>query len=145
MQAQDMLSVVPADLVRTILEQRRAVAQRLPEELERRQEENDRAFKLAKSSRKHLHDLQAAGEEGKPLVDAQHTYDEHEQFRRRASSRLQTVKNNINDSNEAIEFWERISQGEWGHLLEDAERVRSGGKSSYSQAKTRNTTRGDSA
>ena len=71
------------------------------------------------------------------LRTAQLAYDEHEQFRRRSSSRLQTIKNNIRDCQEAIEFWEGLADGDWGHLLEDAARVRAGGPSSYAEAKRR--------
>ena len=74
----------------------------LPKELERRQEENDRAFQLAKDAKEQLLSLQhiegdASGSK-ESLLKAQQTYDEHEQFRRRTASRLQTIKNNIQDS-----------------------------------------------
>ena len=69
------------------------------------------------------------------LNKAQAVYDEHESFRRRTSSRLQTLKNSIKDSEEAIEFWTSIADGGWGHLLEDANRLASGGDSSYSKSR----------
>ena len=115
------------------------MAERLPKELELRQEENDRAYQLAKASRDHLQSLQHEDSEANAtpddLLKAQQTYDEHEQFRRRTSSRLQTIKNNIRDCQEALEFWQQLADGEWGHLLEDAERVREGGPTSYAEAK----------
>ncbi len=113
----------------------------LPKELEHRQKETNRAFQLAKDAREHLLSLQNtegdAPDFEETLLKAQRTYDEHEQFRRRTSSRLQTIKNNIQDCQEAIEFWEQLSEGNWGHLLDDAARVRAGGASSYAEAKRR--------
>jgi len=143
MQARDLLGVVPANLVASILARRQKMAALLPKELERRQEENDRAFQLAKDAKEQLLSLQhiegdASGSK-ESLLKAQQTYDEHEQFRRRTASRLQTIKNNIQDCQEAIEFWERLSDGNWGHLLDDAARVRAGGASSYAEAKRRTT------
>lgn len=115
------------------------MADLLPKELELRKEENDRAYKLAKASREELQAIQLTDETAanheERLLQAQQIYDEHEQFRRRTSSRLQTIKNNIQDCQEAIDFWENLADGDWGHLLEDAERVRSGGASSYAEAK----------
>jgi vacuolar-type H+-ATPase subunit I/STV1 len=147
MQAQELLSVLPADLIKSILARRQTMAGRLPKELEQRQEENDRAFQLAKVSREELQALQntteTATSNAEELLKAQQLYDEHEQFRRRTSSRLQTIKNNIKDCQEAIEFWEGLADGNWGHLLEDAERVRGGGASSYAEAK-RHATEGSS-
>ena len=136
-----MLSVVPADLVASILSKRRNMAALLPKELALRQEETDRAFRLAKESRDRLQTLQSSEESPSDMEEnlrrAQLAYDEHEQFRRRSSSRLQTIKNNIRDCQEAIEFWEGLADGDWGHLLEDAARVRAGGSSSYAEAKRR--------
>lgn len=113
----------------------------LPKELALRQEETDRAFHLAKESRERLETLQNSVESATDMEEdlraAQLAYDEHEQFRRRSSSRLQTIKNNIRDCQEAIEFWEGLADGDWGHLLEDATRVRAGGFSSYAEAKRR--------
>lgn len=143
MQARELLSVLPADLIKSILARREKLATQLPKELELRQEENDRAFQLAKTSREELKALQADSSDSnvneEDLLKAQHTYDENEQFRRRSASRLQTIKNNISDCQEAIGFWQQIADGEWGHLLEDAERLRIGGASSYSEAKRLNS------
>lgn len=133
------MTVLPADLIKSILARRQKMADQLPKELELRKEENDRAYKLAKASREELQAIQntdeTAANHEERLLQAQQIYDEHEQFRRRTSSRLQTIKNNIQDCQEAIDFWEKLADGGWGHLLEDAERVRSGGASSYAEAK----------
>ena len=149
MQARELLSVLPADLIKSILARREKLAAQLPKELELRQEENDRAYQLAKTSREELKALQADSSESKMneenLLKAQHAYDENEQFRRRSASRLQTIKNNISDCQEAIGFWQQLADGEWGHLLEDAERVRIGGASSYSEAKRLNSEKEDRA
>ena len=59
MQARELLSVLPADLIKSILARREKLAAQLPKELELRQEENDRAFQLAKTSREELKALQA--------------------------------------------------------------------------------------
>ncbi|MBH34529.1 MAG: hypothetical protein CMB74_03660 [Euryarchaeota archaeon] len=143
MQARELLSVLPADLIKSILARREKLAAQLPKELELRQEENDRAFQLAKTSREELKALQADSSDSnvneEDLLKAQHTYDENERFRRRSASRLQTIKNNISDCQEAIGFWQQLADGEWGHLLEDAERLRIGGASSYSEAKRLNS------
>lgn len=143
MQARELLSVLPADLIKSILARREKLAAQLPKELELRQEENDRAFQLAKTSREELKALQADSSDSnvneEDLLKAQHTYDENEHFRRRSASRLQTIKNNISDCQEAIGFWQQLADGEWGHLLEDAERLRIGGASSYSEAKRLNS------
>ena len=139
MQANELLSVTPAELIQAILARRQSVASRLPDDLERRQEENNRAYALTKEAKAHMDALTEQGETTKDaqesLQKARDTYEEHEQFRRRSSSRLQTIKNNINDCQEAIEFWSALAEGEWGHLLEDAERVASGGQSSFARAK----------
>lgn len=149
MQARELLSVLPADLIKSILARREKLAAQLPKELELRQEENDRAYQLAKTSREELKALQADSSDSKMneenLLKAQHAYDENEQFRRRSASRLQTIKNNISDCQEAIGFWQQLADGEWGHLLEDAERVRIGGASSYSEAKRLNSEKEDRA
>ena len=139
MQANELLSVTPAELIQAILARRQSVASHLPDDLERRQEENNRAYALTKEAKAHMDALTEQGETTKEaqesLQKARDTYEEHEQFRRRSSSRLQTIKNNINDCQEAIEFWSALAEGEWGHLLEDAERVASGGQSSFARAK----------
>ena len=149
MQARELLSVLPADLIKSILARREKQAAQLPKELELRQKENDRAYQLAKTSREELKALQADSSDSKMneenLLKAQHAYDENEQFRRRSASRLQTIKNNISDCQEAIGFWQQLADGEWGHLLEDAERVRIGGASSYSEAKRLNSEKEDRA
>ena len=142
MQARELLSVLPADLT-SILARREKLAAQLPKELKLRQEENDRAFQLAKTSREELKALQADSSDSNgnedDLLKAQHTYDENEQFRRRSASRLQTIKNNISDCQEAIGFWQQLADGAVGHLLEDAERVRIGGASRNSEAKRLNS------
>lgn len=144
MQSEGLLSITPEAMVKAILDRRRATASKLPDALHQRTEENNRAYALAKDARDTLHALKAeenATEANKEaLKKAQSTYDEHESFRRRTSSRLQTLKNSIKDSEEAIEFWNNMANGEWGHLLEDSNRVASGGESSYAKSKHQHST-----
>ena len=96
MQANELLSVTPAELIQAILARRQSVASHLPDDLERRQEENNRAYALTKEAKAHLDALIEQGETTKEaqesLQKARDTYEEHEQFRRRSSSRLQTIK-----------------------------------------------------
>jgi hypothetical protein len=144
MQSEGLLSITPEAMVEAILDRRRATASKLPDALHQRTEENNRAYALAKEAKDTLHALKAeenATEANKEaLKKAQSTYDEHESFRRRTSSRLQTLKNSIKDSKEAIEFWDNMADGEWGHLLEDSNRVASGGESSYAKSKHQHST-----
>ena len=149
MQARELLSVLPADLIKSILARREKLAAQLPKELELRQEENDRAYQLASSARATLRQFEA---DEKPdeehlaaLEKARNEYDEHESFRRRTDSRLKKLKHAIKDSEEAIQFWSEMGEDGWGHLLEDAERVRIGGASSYSEAKRLNSEKEDRA
>lgn len=146
MQARELLAVMPADLVKSILARREKLAAQLPKELESRQKENDRAFQLAKASREELKGLQTDSSDSEvdqeDILKAQHIYDENEQFRRRSDSRLKTIKHNISNCQQAIEFWEQLADGGWGHLLEDAERVRAGGDSSYAEKKRSNAEKG---
>jgi len=139
MQSEGLLAITPEAMVKDILERRQATASKLPDALHARTEENNRAYMLAKEARDTLKALKAE-EDGteahkEALKKAQSIYDEHESFRRRTSSRLQTLKNSIKDSEEAIEFWTKMSDGEWGHLLEDSNRLASGGNSSYAKSK----------
>ena len=41
-------------------------------------------------------------------------------------------------------FWKSMQEGDFGHLLDDAERVRKGGSSSYARAKKQATKEGKS-
>ena len=139
MQSEGLLSITPEAMVKAILERRKATASKLPDALHQRTEENNRAYALAKEAREALMALEAVDDQTKAheeaLNKAQAVYDEHESFRRRTSSRLQTLKNSIKDSEEAIEFWTSIADDGWGHLLEDANRLASGGVSSYSKSR----------
>ena len=136
-----MLTVLPADLIKSILARRQKMADLLPKELELRKEENDRAYKLAKEAKESLLALENEKNNSKDYLSAIATarinFDEKEEFRRRSSSRLQNVKNKIKDCNEGIDFWKNMLEGDWGHLLEDAERVKSGGRSSFALANHR--------
>ena len=142
MQARELLSVLPADLIKSILARRQKMADQLPKELELRKEENDRAYKLAKEAKESLLALESEINNSKDhlgaIATARINFDEKEEFRRRSSSRLQNVKNKIEDCNEGIDFWKNMLEGDWGHLLEDAERVKSGGRSSFALANHRN-------
>ena len=139
MQAKDLLKVTPEALVASILKRRAAAASSLPTTLEQRTEENNRAYQLANDARTSLKQLEAEEnpDEGhhSVLEKARNVYDEHETFRRRTDSRLKKVKHAIKDSEEAIQFWSEMSEGGWGHLLEDAERLNEGGESSYAKQK----------
>ena len=141
MQAKDLLKVTPEALVASILKRRAAAASSLPTTLEQRTEENNRAYQLANDARTSLKQLEAEEnpDEGhhSVLEKARNVYDEHETFRRRTDSRLKKVKHAIKDSEEAIQFWSEMSEGGWGHLLEDAERLNEGGESSYAKQKQR--------
>ena len=136
------MTVLPADLIKSILARRQKMADLLPKELELRKEENDRAYKLAKEAKESLLALENEKNNSKDYLSAIATarinFDEKEEFRRRSSSRLQNVKNKIKDCNEGIDFWKNMLEGDWGHLLEDAERVKSGGRSSFALANHRN-------
>ena len=145
MQAEELLSVTPEDLVVAILERRKAAAASLPKILQQRTEENDRAHRLASEARaevKRLEELEQGDESQQDVLKKARTmHEEHEAFRRRTASRLQTVKNAIADGEEAIQFWSELVKGGWGHLLEDAERLASGGASSYAVEKQRKLNR----
>lgn len=139
MQSEGLLSITPEAMVEAILERRQAIASKLPDALHQRTEENNRAYTLAKDARDTLKALKAEEDETEAhkeaVKKAQSIYDEHESFRRRTSSRLQTLKNSIKDSEEAIEFWTDMAEGKWGHLLDDSNRLASGGVSSYAKSR----------
>ena len=141
MQARELLNVTPEALVSSILKRREAAAAALPSALEQRTEENDRAHQLARDARAKLNQLEALEHTDEDHIaavsKARTVYQEHETFRRRTASRLQTAKNALKDSEEALQFWSEMSQGGWGHLLEDAEHLTSGGDSSYAKLKQR--------
>lgn len=134
---------MPEALVASILKRRQAAASSLPSALEQRTEENNRAHQLASEARATLKQLEAEQssneEHQKALEKARNMYDEHETFRRRTDSRLKKVKHAIKDSEEAIQFWSEMGEGGWGHLLEDAEQLSTGGDSSYAKQKQRRT------
>lgn len=135
MQGDELLAVTPEALAKAILERRERMATHLPKALEQRIEENDRAYGLSSNARAALNTLQADASNANQddLDKAKATYDEHEAFRRRTASRLQNVKNKIADCEEALAFWKTMNEGGWGHLLEDAERLNSGGSSTYAK------------
>jgi len=135
MQGDELLAVTPEVLAKAILERRKRMAEHLPKALEQRIEENDRAYGLSSQARDNLNSLQVdASNVGQDELDkAKATYEEHEAFRRRTASRLQNIKNKIVDCEEALAFWNTMNEGGWGHLLEDAERLNSGGSSTYAK------------
>ena len=139
MQAEELLSITPEKMVKAILQRRQSMASNLPDALRQRTEENNRAYKLAKEAKEALLALESLDRNSPAhqaaLNKARNIYDEHESFRRRTTSRLQTLKNSMNDCDESIEFWTKMSDGDWGHLLEDAKRLASGGDSSYAKSK----------
>ena len=125
MQTEDLLNVTPEALVKAIVRRRQTLASSLPKELERRSEENDRAYSLAK----------AVNEKSEADEDLSDQLDENETFRRRTVSRLWSVRHALEDTEEALAFWKEMEAGGWGHLLEDAQRVEQGGASSYALRK----------
>ena len=135
MQRDELLAVTPEALAKAILERRKRLAKHLPRALEQRIEENDRAYGLSSKARADFNALQAdaSNVDQDELDKAKAQYDEHEAFRRRTASRLQNIKNKIVDCEEAIAFWNTMNEGGWGHLLEDAERINSGGSSTYAK------------
>lgn len=135
MQGDELLAVTPEALAKAILERRKRMAEQLPKALEQRIEENDRAYSLSSQARADLNSLQADASkvDQDELDKANAAYEEHEAFRRRTASRLQNVKNKIVDCEEALAFWNTMNEGGWGHLLEDAERLNSGGSSTYAK------------
>ena len=135
MQGDELLSITPEALAEAILKRRQRMTEHLPKTLQQRTEENNRAHQLASEARVTLSALEADDSNAtQEEVDrARVTYEEHESFRRRTTSRLQTVKNRIADCDEALVFWSTMSKGGWGHLLEDAERLNSGGASTYAK------------
>jgi hypothetical protein len=140
METHDLLAVTPKQMVEYILRRREATEASLPEELKNRTQENDRAYQLAREAKILLDELEANlgaddGPTSEHIEQAKAKYDENETFRRRTMSRLWLVKNAIADQDEALRFWNEIDEGTWGHLLEDAERVRNGGPSSYALGK----------
>jgi len=135
MQPNELLAVTPEALIAAILRRREQSGASLPEELVQRQEEYDRAHERAKQDKEALAALQDQPESSEAYEDrlqkARHAFEESETFRRRTVSRLQLVEYAIKDHAEATEFWAELIDGAWGHLLEDAERVKNGGLSSY--------------
>ena len=135
--------MTPEALVASILKRRKAAASSLPTTLEQRIGENNRAYQLANGARAALKQLEADEQPDANHLDAlekaRNVYDEHEAFRRRTDSRLKKAKHAMKDSEEAVQFWSAMGEGGWGHLLEDAEHLRSGGSSSYAKQKQRRT------
>lgn len=135
MQPNELLAVTPEALVAAILKRREQSGASLPKELVQRREEYDRAHERAKQDKEALAALEDQPESSEEYMErlqkAKHAFEESETFRRRTVSRLQLVEYAINDHGEATAFWKELINGTWGHLLEDAERVKNGGLSSY--------------
>ena len=133
MASEDILSAAPEAVVRAILRRRERLAKELPQALQQRHEENDRAYALTKQAKQdHEASLQDKGDDNDPSAAV---YEENEAFRRRTVSRLWTAKHASADTAEALAFWKEMTEGGWGHLLEDAKRVEAGGPSSYALKK----------
>ena len=138
MQVKDFLAVTPEDMVLAILKRREKLATTLPKEVEKRKLENDRAYKLI-DKQQQTQDEESASPHNDGKINDIHSatqYEENESFRRRTVSRLWIAKYSIEDNAEALEFWRNMRDGAWGHLLEDAERVKNGGPSSYALRKS---------
>ena len=133
MEAKDLMSVTPEVLAQAILRRRNEASKHLPKELEQRNEENDRAYAVFLEAKQRLETISTSGPSGDEQKAAQIELEEKEAFRRRTVSRLWVVKNAIKDNDEAIEFWSSMVDSNWGHLLEDAERVKAGEPSSYTR------------
>ena len=135
MQPNELLGVTPEALIAAILKRREQTGASLPGELVQRQEEYNRAHQRAKEDKETLAALEGqadtGGEHEERVQKAKLAFEESETFRRRTVSRLQLVEYAIKDHGEATAFWRALNEGTWGHLLEDAERVKSGGHSSY--------------
>ena len=116
MTADGLLSVTPEALAKAILARRKATGSSLPEELEKRTEENDRAY-VTSESKAQLKSVDTETEEHAKVTAA---YEENETFRRRTASRLQVVKNAVADQDEAVAFWQDMLENGAGALLEDA-------------------------
>lgn len=128
MAPEDMLSVTPEAMVKAIVQRRERMAKEIPIELEKRREENDRAYVLTNEAKQRHEATDDETAEGTKTGAA---YDENETFRRRTVSRLWTAQHAQSDTEEALQFWKEMAEGNWGHLLEDAQRVEEGGPSSY--------------
>ena len=128
MAPEDMLSVTPEAMVKAIVQRRERMAKEIPIELEKRREENDRAYVLTNEAKQHHETTDDEPTEGAKTGAA---YEENETFRRRTVSRLWTAQHALSDTEEALQFWKEMAEGNWGHLLEDAQRVEEGGPSSY--------------
>lgn len=133
MEAKDLMSVTPEALAEAILRRRKQAANHLPDELAKRIEENDRAYAVFHEAKQRIDTIEASDSSNDEREKARLEFEEKEAFRRRTVSRLWVVKHAIKDNEEAIEFWSSMADENWGHLLEDAERVKAGGASSYTR------------
>jgi len=133
MEAKDLMSVTPEALAEAILRRRKQAANHLPDELTKRIEENDRAYAVFNEAKQRIEAIEASDSSDDDREKARLEFEEKEAFRRRTVSRLWVVKHAIKDNEEAIEFWSAMADENWGHLLENAERVKAGGASIYTR------------
>lgn len=156
MKDEALLEVTPEFMIRAIIHRRERLAMMIPKQLESRGEELQVAEPLAKDAKERREALQdkiaafddqllevkSGSEEHQSLIDsresfiaesqqAENAYLENELFRRRADSRTKRLTFALNDCQRAIEYWENILEKGWDNLLTDAQRVESGGPSSY--------------
>ena len=133
-------TMTPEAMVKAILRRRENTGKDFPKELELRTNENDRAYQLVHEAKANIQQLKDAKTppSSPEYVQSENEYKEHETFRRRTTSRLWVVKNAIKDHEEGMAFWNELQSGDWGHLLEDAARVRDGGRSSYTLERENN-------
>ena len=131
--AETLVMLICPEAAQAILRRRNEASKHLPKELEQRNEENDRAYAVFLEAKQRLETISTTGPPGDEQKTAQIELEEKEAFRRRTVSRLWVVKNAIKDNDEAIEFWSSMVDSNWGHLLEDAERVKAGEPSSYTR------------
>jgi len=122
--------ISPDQMVEAILARRQALASTLPSALAEREAETNRAYQLVKDAQEKLSALsnEATNDERQK---AKHFVEEQETFRRRAVSRRSKASNAMNNNDASLAYWSSLQPEELDSLLTDAERVRSGGPSSW--------------
>jgi len=122
--------ISPDQMVEAILARRQTLATTLPSTLAEREAETNRAYQLVKDAQEKLSALsnEAANDERQK---AKHFVEEQETFRRRAVSRRSKASNAMNNNDASLAYWSSLQPEELDSLLTDAERVRSGGPSSW--------------
>ena len=122
--------ISPDQMVEAILARRKALASTLPSRLAEREAETNRAYQLVNDAQAKLSALsnEAANDERQK---AKHFVEEQETFRRRAVSRRSKASNAMNNNDASLAYWSSLQPEELDSLLTDAERVRSGGPSSW--------------